>query len=544
MSMPPVPGTYRQEPSITGSLSFKILTAFLILLGVALAVVSAVVTINLRSYLVEEADQSLRSSGQILATSLVDPSLSQLSNSILPTNFYIYVDIYGTDSYYYIYKGVEESYGSPLNPAQISDAGFTEPTTVEGTLPNSDWRVVTADITATNGTYAVLGRVVIGLPMVSVEEGVDELSQVLAVLVITVLTLGSLASYFIVRSSLSGLRKIRAATSQVSTGDLTARVPQMKDGSEVAILGADINAMLNQIETFFRNQAASEARMRQFVSDASHELRTPLATIRGYAELYRMGGVPADQVDHAFSRVEAESGRMATLVEDLLELARLDERRSVTFKHVDLAATALNTVADFLARAPQRTANVIRLDGREVESVVVNGNQDQITQVLTNLLGNVAQHTPDDTPVEVAVGLNPKDPRLAIIEVRDHGPGIAEEDRQRVFERFYRTDSSRYRGTGGSGLGLAIVAAIMGTHQGSAQILETPGGGMTVRLIFPVCTNPDQPAEVKTSPEPKKRSLAPHLPLSRRNTGAVPKIKEERAKSPASPDKSTPPTQG
>lgn len=538
MSVPRTPGSYRSEPTITGALSFRILTAFLLLLGVALAVVSAVVTMNLRSYLLDETDQSLRSSGQILATSLVDPSFSQLSHSVLPTNFYVYVAINGAEPYYYIYEGVEESYGSPLNPERLAATATSEPTTVEGTDPRSSWRVITAAITAGHGTPAVLGNVVIGLPMANVEEGVEELSHVLAVLVITVLGMGSLASYFIVRSSLSGLRKIRAATSQVSTGDLTARVPAMKDGSEVAILGEDINAMLNQIETFFRNQAASEARMRQFVSDASHELRTPLATIRGYAELYRMGGVPSDKVDHAFARVEAESGRMATLVEDLLELARLDERRSVTFKHVDLAATALNTVADFLARSPQRTAHVIDLDGGEVDSLIINGNQDQITQVLTNLLGNVAQHTPDNTPVEIAVGLNRDDPRLAIVEVRDHGPGIAEEDRKRVFERFYRTDSSRFRGSGGSGLGLAIVAAIMGTHQGSAAILETPGGGMTVRLTFPVCTAPHQVSEVKTSPEPKKRSLTAHLPLPRRGTGNVPKIKDA-ATQPSSEQKNT-----
>ncbi|WP_353065306.1 sensor histidine kinase [Arcanobacterium hippocoleae] len=239
--------------------------------------------------------------------------------------------------------------------------------------------------------------------------------------------------------------------------------------------------------------------MRRFVSDASHELRTPLATVRGYAELYRIGGVPADQVAHAFERVESEASRMAHLVEDLLQLARLDEGRQLRFTQVELVSTAMNAVADFLVRSPNSPAAVISLSGHELEPIVINADQDRITQLITNLLTNVITHTPEGTAVEVAIGIKDQDGNdlaphanltqlqngVAVIEVRDHGPGIKDDDSERIFERFYRADASRSRDSGGSGLGLAIVAAICAAHGGSAKILHTPGGGLTVQLRFP-----------------------------------------------------------
>lgn len=127
------------------------------------------------------------------------------------------------------------------------------------------------------------------------------------------------------------------------------------------------------------------------------------------------------------------------------------------------------------------------LDGGEVESLVIMGDNDGVTQLLTNLLGNVSSHTDPDVAVEVAVGIDPEDASQALVEVRDHGQGIPEKDRAHIFERFYKIDSSRARcGGEGSGLGLAIVAAIMTAHHGQVTIKETPGGGLTVRLAFPL----------------------------------------------------------
>lgn len=473
------------KQKLRGNLSAQILTASLLILGFALALVSVFATFSLRSYLMDETDRTLASSGQIVASQTIEAVLRGTTDQVLPNEFYLYVD-YGPDnSLEAIYPSVKNEFGTPSNPDRLARMDTTEPMTVIGTHANTQWRVAVVPI-STDTTNEQIGSVVIGLPLAGVEETVNNLRQVLFVFVIGVLVIGAIASYFILQSSLSGLRRVNLVAADVRSGDFSARVPVPDPSTEVGILGISINAMLEEIEQSFAARAASENSMRQFVSDASHELRTPLATIRGYAELYRMGGVPEDQVGQAFSRVEAESARMATLVEDLLQLARLDEHREEKFKRVDLAATALNTVADFLARTQGHEVNVTDLEGNEIESVIVVANQDRVTQVMTNLLGNVATHTPAGTPVDVLVGIDPEDSATAVVEIRDHGHGISEADRERIFERFYRTDSSRYRGSGGSGLGLAIVAAIMAQHGGSARVLDTPGGGMTVRLCFPV----------------------------------------------------------
>ncbi|MFY9263204.1 MAG: HAMP domain-containing histidine kinase [Actinomycetaceae bacterium] len=528
------------KPRLTGTLSIQILTASLFILGTALALVSMFATISVRNYLMEQTDNNLLSSGQIVASQTIDAILSGTGETILPNDFYLYVDNYYGPPIEAVHYSVVDRYGRPADPQTLVMIPRAEPQTVPGTITNTNWRIITVPLMSAKQVDEQIGTVLIGLPLAKIDLAVSALQRVLGIFVLIVIAFGAVISYFIVQRSLRGIREIIHVTGEVKAGNYAARVPEGPPGSEVGMLGESINAMLSEIETSFAARAASERRMRQFVSDASHELRTPLASIRGYAELYRMGGVPADQVDMAFARVEAESGRMAHLVEDLLQLARLDEQRPEKWKHVDLAATALNTVSDFLARSPDRVATVTNLEGGEVESVVITADQDRIIQLFTNLLGNVATHTPPDTPVEVAVGLCPDEDCVAVVEVRDHGPGIDDADRERIFERFYRTDTSRYRGSGGSGLGLAIVAAIMGRHHGHAQVLETPGGGLTVRLKFPNAIV-DTSGEAASADDPKsgeknteksggqKSTKLGRIFLPKRsNTGSIPKVSGDK----------------
>ncbi|USR79254.1 sensor histidine kinase [Arcanobacterium pinnipediorum] len=453
----------------------------------ALILVSAFATISLRTFLTSETDKTLSSSGQIVASQTVDALIQGSSSTLLPSEFYLFIrDDFGT-AVEEVHHAVEQQFGKPLNAAELANGYISQPRSVPGTRLHTQWRVISVPLTSTGPNPRTVGHVLIGLPLEQVERTVANLRQVLTLFVLVITSIGSLVSIVLIRRSLRGLRTVNHVSSDVRRGNFSARVPPMKPGSEVNALGESINAMLDEIQTLFDARAASEQRMRRFVSDASHELRTPLATIRGYAELYRLGGVPSDQIPQAFGRIESESGRMANLVEDLLKLARLDERGEINPKPVDLAAVALNTVSDFLARAPQRSATVTNLDGGEVESVVIMGDNDSVTQLLTNLLGNVSTHTESDVAVEVAVGINPENSAQAIVEVRDHGQGIPEKDRDHIFERFYKIDSSRSRCSGeGSGLGLAIVAAIAAAHHGRVSIKETPGGGLTVRLSFPL----------------------------------------------------------
>jgi len=221
--------------------------------------------------------------------------------------------------------------------------------------------------------------------------------------------------------------------------------------------------------------------MRRFVGDASHELRTPLTTIRGFAELYRQGAASdAAAVQRLMGRIESESARMGLLVEDLLLLARLDAQRPLEREPVDLLTVASDAVHDAKAVAPQRVVRLEVLEGPGTPEVM--GDEGRLRQVLSNLVTNALTHTPQDTAVTVRVGTLAEQ---VVLEVADDGPGLSGEDASRVFERFYRTDTSRTRASGGTGLGLSIVAALVSAHGGSVSVDSQPGQGATFRVLLP-----------------------------------------------------------
>jgi two-component system, OmpR family, sensor kinase len=248
-----------------------------------------------------------------------------------------------------------------------------------------------------------------------------------------------------------------------------------------------LNAMLGQIEHAFARQReseqaarASEDRMRRFVADASHELRTPLTSIRGFAELYRQGAVREPrEVTRLLRRVEDEATRMGLLVDDLLLLARLDQERPLSFAPVDLLTVVGDVVHDARAVTPDRTIGLTIDEGPPI----VLGDEQRLHQVVQNLVVNAVRHTPAGTDVQVHLATLDGH---AVVSVIDHGPGLDPQARERVFERFYRVDSSRARDAGGSGLGLSIVAALVAAHGGRVAVEDTPGGGATFRIELPL----------------------------------------------------------
>lgn len=349
------------------------------------------------------------------------------------------------------------------------------------------WRVLARPLVEA-GTQRVVGSVAVALPTTPAEATLARMRWVLVTIGVVVVGLGALAGSFGVRRALRPLRQIEDTAAAIAAGDLTRRVPDAPTTTEVGRLAAALNGMLAQIEAAFGARTASEQRMRRFVSDASHELRTPLATIRGYGELYRMGGVPPEEVPATVRRMEEAADRMGRLVQDLLDLARLDEGRSVRREEVDLAVVVHDAAADLRALDPGRPVRVEPLvAGGSTSGALVTGDEDRLRQVLANLVGNAVQHTPAGTPVELAVGRAGAD---VVVEVRDHGPGIDPEHAARVFERFYRADAARGRESGGAGLGMAIVAAIVAAHGGAVGIDRTPGGGATVRVTLPAAARP------------------------------------------------------
>jgi two-component system OmpR family sensor kinase len=241
---------------------------------------------------------------------------------------------------------------------------------------------------------------------------------------------------------------------------------------------AQIQRAVASSESSAAQARSSEERMRRFITDASHELRTPLTTIRGFAELYRQGA--ARDMEMLMNRIESEAQRMGLLVEDLLLLARLDAARPLEHNRVDLLALASDAVHDARTVAPKRVVTMEVFDGPGTPEVL--GDDARLRQVLGNLVANALQHTPDDAKVAVRVGT---DGDNAVLEVCDEGPGMSLDDAQRVFERFYRTDSSRARASGGTGLGLSIVDSLVHAHGGTVSVTTAPGRGCRFRVCLP-----------------------------------------------------------
>ncbi|MDO4888096.1 MAG: HAMP domain-containing sensor histidine kinase [Actinomycetaceae bacterium] len=475
------------------------------LLIVVTAALGAVIVFVLRSYLLSTLDDEIKASRDVIKKELntviarnPDPTVGNQNKPYGEdplSSYYIYIDLeqeyadrYDLTQKERIPPELREKFGTPADPEGVIDSNNSaEPVTVPGAKSgDSQWRAVVLLVDQADrstGTTTPIGKVVIARPLAPMYATITTVIQRVVIAGLGIIMLGSMLAYVFVRRSLRPLQGIEHATHAIAKGDLSRRVPSGKEGSEVGMLADSINIMLAQIEQAFDAKQRSESKMRQFVSDASHELRTPLATVRGYAELYRIGGVASGEVPQTMERIESEAHRMSGLVEDLLQLARLDEGRPLSFEPVSMTELCVNAVMDFRVRADDRSAVVIGLDGSEAPEIGITADADKVTQVVTNLLSNVLTHTPAGTPVEVAVGV---DGAQAIIEVRDHGQGVDKKDTEHLFERFYRADYSRSRASGGSGLGLAIVASVMGAHGGTARLSETPGGGLTVRLAFPL----------------------------------------------------------
>ena len=335
--------------------------------------------------------------------------------------------------------------------------------------------------------------VLVGLPLADVDDTVTQLVTVIALVAASGLLVATLVGTAIVRLALRPLDRVASTATQVAElpldrGDVALAVrvadADAQPGTEVGQVGAALNRMLGHISSALTAREASERKVRAFVADASHELRTPLASIRGYAELTRRGGheLP-DDVVRAMSRIESESVRMTSLVEDLLLLARLDDGRELESHPVDLAALLTDAVGDAHA-AGQDHSWVLDLPDAPV---IVAGDSARLHQVVVNLLGNARNHTPAGTVVTASLRV---EAGSAVVSVTDNGPGIAAELQPTLFERFVRGDSSRSRAAGSTGLGLAIVAAVVEAHGGTVAVTSSPGA-TEFRVALPLSALPD-----------------------------------------------------
>ncbi len=332
---------------------------------------------------------------------------------------------------------------------------------------------------------------VVAVPLREVDQTLDRLLEVEGLVgggvILALLVLG----WVVVALGLRPLERIGRVARDIAHGDLTRRVAPATTRTEVGRLGLSLNDMLMQIEQAFADRKQSEDRLRQFVADASHELRTPLASIRAYTEAFRLGAATDPQtLERAMARTEAEVTRMGVLVEDLLLLARLNQLPEERRQRVDLCELAEHAADDARAIAPERSV-ALKRNG----PLPVLADRDQLRQVLANLTRNALIHTPATSPIEVAVW---RERGRAVVEVRDHGPGLPEDIGDKVFERFWRADQGRRRGPGGAGLGLAIVHAIVQAHHGEVHARNAPAGGAVFRVELPAVDAPQPPTTYVT----------------------------------------------
>jgi two-component system OmpR family sensor kinase len=489
----------------------RLVATIAVLLAAGLTLTALATQTIVSQYLVRQVDS------QLSQTAGNQRALNETINtaSTGPTTYYVLLRDESGGSHPIAWQPTLKRDGEPQIPAMTRvavDERGGEPFTVrsKGGTRSTQWRVVAVNV----GLPTVPpqpGIAFVALPLSNVHDASRILARALLGTGVGIVLLGAGAAWVLVQRSLRPLREIETTAAAIAAGDLTRRVPPAPATTEVGSLSASLNVMLAQIEHAFAAREESERRQRQFVSDASHELRTPLATIRGYGELNRLGAIEhPDQMDDTMGRIEDAARRMGALVNDLLELARMDEGRPLRRDRVDLVPVADDAAQDLRALDPTRVVRLVGLgdaqDGAAPPSELpVTGDVDRLRQVLTNLVGNVARHTPAGTAAEVAIGTvtDPSAPGgvAAVVEVRDHGPGVTPEQAARMFERFYRADSSRTRESGGSGLGLAIVAAIVGAHGGHVKTSTTPGGGLTVTVHLPLA---DQAKTVvQASPGPR-----------------------------------------
>jgi two-component system OmpR family sensor kinase len=477
------------------SLRTKLTALSVALIGVLL-MISSVGTISLlRTYLQANTDNVLVTTAETLRVE--NPALirdriatRQLTLPALPSDYYIaYLDSSGV-----FVLGIESSTNpnlampnvSSLNlpavqategiPFEIDDQGMP----VNGPNEGAGWRIIAVPLVGSNGSL------VVALPVGNNNALISQYRIIGAGFGGLLLVLSALAIWLTISSALRPLKEVERTAAAVAAGDFSKRLVEHSKTTEVGRINKALNTMLASIQTAMDSRGKALDQMKRFVSDASHELRTPLASVRGYAELYRMGALgKKENLDDAMNRIEAEAIRMGGLVDNLLTLARLDEATNLALTETNLIPIALDAAKDASVAEHKRKILVTDLSGKELGSgdeVLAKVDAMAFRQVLTNLLANASRFSPENEPVELLLGnVDGK----TVIEVLDHGEGIPKQLRNKVFERFFRADNSRNRETGGSGLGLAIVKTILDRHQASIVALETKGGGTTMKIELP-----------------------------------------------------------
>lgn len=565
-------------------LSTKLVTCIIVLLTIGTIGISFSIRTLVGNYLLQKTDTQLVNQAQMIFNSMdsLDSTTSEDGRSLVNT---YYVEVRdseykrtGAGSVPMLREGVVSE---PSLPSDGSIDGVTlgEPFTTQAVVhvttsrvpdhaimqaAQSPWRVVALPWSEKTRTGQVKdsGVVFIGLSLSDQIDTSNTLTRFCAMVGIAVVLIGAILGTIVVQSTLAPLKRIEKTAAKIAAGDLSQRVPDLPENTEVGSLSMSLNTMLTRIEESFHAQEETTEKMKRFVSDASHELRTPLAAIHGYAELYKMQrDMPGalERADESIEHIEASSARMTVLVEDLLSLARLDEGRGIDITQQVKLTSVVNDAADDLhALDPDRgitCGQVVLQAGSDMEhpsrlafqpgtmpDITLTGDASRLRQVVTNIVGNIHRYTPADSPVEVSMGVLPASispeslsrmpsneqslhhfieaievgqsmqvgMNYAIVRFSDHGPGVPADARSKIFERFYTADPSRARQKGGTGLGMAIAQSVVKAHHGFICASGSDGTGLTLTVVLPVAPVEPRPL-AQTSDERKvdKRGRRP-----------------------------------
>ena len=565
-------------------LSTKLVTCIIVLLTIGTIGISFSIRTLVGNYLLQKTDTQLVNQAQMIFNSMdsLDSTTSEDDRSLVNT---YYVEVRdseykrtGAGSVPMLREGVVSE---PSLPSDGSIDGVTlgEPFTTQAVVhvttsrvpdhaimqaAQSPWRVVALPWSEKTKTGQVKdsGVVFIGLSLSDQIDTSNTLTRFCAMVGIAVVLIGAILGTIVVQSTLAPLKRIEKTAAKIAAGDLSQRVPDLPENTEVGSLSMSLNTMLTRIEESFHAQEETTEKMKRFVSDASHELRTPLAAIHGYAELYKMQrDMPGalERADESIEHIEASSARMTVLVEDLLSLARLDEGRGIDITQQVKLTSVVNDAADDLhALDPDRgitCGQVVLQAGSDMEhpsrlafqpgtmpDITLTGDASRLRQVVTNIVGNIHRYTPADSPVEVSMGVLPASispeslsrmpsneqslhhfieaievgqsmqvgMNYAIVRFSDHGPGVPADARSKIFERFYTADPSRARQKGGTGLGMAIAQSVVKAHHGFICASGSDGTGLTLTVVLPVAPVEPRPL-AQTSDERKvdKRGRRP-----------------------------------
>ena len=479
----------RHDVSLRGRLVITAVT----LTAIALAITDITATIILRNNLTARLDDQLRSvaGGQTLRLDqlhLNDPvndsqSMMPGMGSLGPRRVPNSITLTLLDP-----KGkVVQQFGGGLDNSDLADAlsGLTisqaaphqnRPWTLTGNDNSGGYRVISRVIVNNEGTA------VVAVSLADLHKTLLNLNALLIALGLLVLLLLTLIARKAVSIGLRPLDDVEKTASAIASGDYSARLANEDPKTEVGRLNGALNAMLERIEVSFTARKNSEDRLRRFAADASHELRTPLTAIRGFAELHRQGAISGEEATTTvLRRIEKESVRMSTLVDDLLLLARLDQQRPMAQEPVDVGPLLDEAVEAARASSLEHPIDLVLPH----DEIFVYGDAGRLHQAISNLLVNARMHTPAGTPIHVRATVTDTE---VVISVADEGPGLTQEQSERIFERFYRADPARQRGPireEGSGLGLSIVDAVVNAHGGSVSVESAPNVGASFVMRLP-----------------------------------------------------------